>query len=364
MIRTMRTALAAGLVLGALAACSNDEPGDFCTLAGTVEDAQAEVDRGLSSGDPAEIERTITAAIAAGRDAVSVAPPEIADDARAAVDGQDELARILADYDWDLTAASADPDLGALMSDQEVAAANDRLETYLFDECGIAPAGGSASSTTGSSSSSGATVTTELLPPDQTLLELSAEVGGTTVGTEDQPGAVFAAVLTNETDVAASNLSINFTMYDAEGKSVGAATGYVDLLLPGASRAITGSQPISGPASRIEANYTGDVGLPFGVVDADLPQGTFTFSNEQLVEQELSTGVTALLSSSFSIPMTGVEISVVFRDESGAIVGGAIDTVDIGANGSVQVEPTMFDVVPGVASFDLYAAYSVYGLGD
>ena len=127
---------------------------------------------------------------------------------------------------------------------------------------------------------------------------------------------------------------------------------------------MSGTASVSVPAGRSEAKYGGDVGLPYGASEADLPDGEFTFEGTQLKQDDYSVAALGLLRSSYQVNLDSVEVQVVFRDDAGSIIGGAFTYVDVLANGQVGIEPTQYYAIPGVASFDLYAAYSVYGLGD
>ena len=377
MIRSRRAASAVGaammLMLASCGGGSSDSASsdEFCKLAKRADRSGEAIDAAMESEDAKEIEAALTDALDDAQAAAKAAPEEIKSVVATVNDSMEEFVKILADYDYDLMKAIEDEDLNSLMSDPDVEDANTELDEYLFDECGIEPDSTDAG-TDDTTAAGGEVVVTDTsvaealdttIAPSSSTVELSAEVGGTTVGTEDDPTVVYAAVITNTTEDPAYNLSINFTIYGATDLVVGTGSTTIDLILPGQSRAVSGTASVTEPAARIEANYSGDVGLPYGTSEADLPDGEFTFEGTQLKQDDYS--VAALgLRSSYQVNLDSVEVQVVFRDDAGSIIGGAFTYVDVLANGQVGIEPTQYYAIPGVASFDLYAAYSVYGLGD
>lgn len=354
---------------------------EFCDLAEDANDASDDVDAAFDSGDPGDIEDAINDAIAAAEAAVDAAPDDIKPVAETVLEAQQDLANVLEDYDWDIEAAATDEggELMELIEDDSIQEASDELDDYLDDECGIEQ--DDTSEDTGSDTTEEASgdlpVTTEVMveetiPVDTTVaedvaatLQLDAEVGGTTVGTEDSPSAVYAAILTNSTDDPVSNLEISFTIFGADDLVVGTGSTYVDMILPGQTRAVTSTASLTAPAARIEANYSGDVQLPYGIDDiSELPVGEFTFEGVSLTGDDYSTGVIGLMKSSYPVAFENVEVVAIFRDAAGAIVGGGLDYVTVLENGQVGVEPSAYYQIPNVATFELFASYPSYELTD
>lgn len=370
----------AGLLLAGCGGSSDEGGGNaegFCELAEEADAAGDDVSDALDSGRPKTIERALADAVEAYGAAAEDAPDDIKADVDTMIDAQTELQSVLEKNDFDLEVAFEDPDLQALFEDESIQEASDSVDAYLEDECGIeredsatddtaADAGGAVADTVPMTTDAATTDTEAQTETTEAAgsIELQAEVGGTTVGTEDSPSAVYAALLTNTTDQPASNLDINLTMFDAAGTVVGTGTAYVDLILPGQTRAITGTTSITAPAARIEATYSGDVGMPFGTEETDLPTGEFTFEGTQLTGDDYSTGVLGLMKSSYPTDFQNVEVNVVFRGADGSILGGGSTYVGILANGQVGIEPSAYYQIPGVSTFELYGSYSIYELTD
>lgn len=386
MKRRQRTAtvLGASLVL-ALTGCGGGGGAsldEFCDLAERAQESSDDLDPAFESGDPGDLEDALNDAVEDAEAALDAAPDDIKEAIETSVSGQKEFLRILEANDFDLVEAVEDPDFNDLLEDRDMERAGDDIEEYLEDECGIEPTSDTEPDTTEAAGEEPVTtdapvvVPVDTTPADTTpadttpaepasdTLELDAEVGGTTVGTEDSPSAVYAAVLTNPSSDAVSNLQVDFTIFGEGDTVVGTGSAYVDLILPGQTRAVSGTTSLTAPAVRIEANYSGDIGMPYGLEEGDLPSGEFTFEGFSLTADEYSTGVIGLMKSSYPVAFESVEVSVIFRDAAGAIIGGGSDYATILENGQVGVEPSAYYQIPNVVDFDVYAAYATYELGD
>lgn len=387
MKRRQRTISVLGAsVLLALTGCGGGDEGasldEFCDLAERAQEASDDVDSAFESGDPGDLEDGITDAIEEAEAAADAAPDDIKDAVDTVLKAQQDLAAILEDNDWDLTAAVEDSAFEDLLADNDIEDASDELEDYLDDECGIEPTDDTEPDTTEAAGEDPVTtdvvvtVPADTTPVDTTplettpetvssaSLELDAEVGGTTVGTEDSPSAVYAAVLTNPSSDPVSNLQVDFTIFGDGDLVVGTGSAYVDLIMPGQSRAVSGTASLTAPALRIEANYSGDVGMPYGIEASDLPTGEFTFEGVSLNADDYSTGVIGLMKSSYPRAFESVEVQVIFRDAAGSIIGGGYDYATILENGQVGVEPAAYYQIPNVATFDMFATYPTYELSD
>ncbi len=374
----------AAITLAACGGGGGSSVEEFCDIAEQANDAGDDVDVALDSGDPGDIEDAMADALDEYQLAIDAAPEEIQEDVEILGDAQNELFDILEANDFDLVAAIDDPDFTDLIEDKDIEDASDNLDDYLLDECGIEPdeetddtASADTVADTVADTAADETIVEETVVEETVVAEtvvettavaqdlsLTAEVGGTTVGDESSPTGIYAALLTNDTGLAASNLSIDFTMLDEAGTVVGTGSAYVDLILPGQTRAVSGSVNLTAPAARIEASYSGDTGLPYGIEEGDLPAGAFGIEGTQLITDEYSTGILGLLTSSYPVGFDSVEVTVVFRDAAGSIIGGGYTYATIQANGQVGVEPSAYYPIPEVATFEVYAAYSVYELTD
>jgi|JI10StandDraft_1071094.scaffolds.fasta_scaffold705458_2 hypothetical protein len=131
-------------------ACGDDESspsraatateGDaFCTAAEKVDALSNSMGEALFGGDPAAAEAALAELVSAGEAAEKVAPTDIQQRVTTSIDGFQQLQTQLKKYNFDLAAAEADPEVLALLQNEELEANGDALDTYLSDKCGIAP---------------------------------------------------------------------------------------------------------------------------------------------------------------------------------------------------------------------------------
>jgi hypothetical protein len=145
-----------------LAACSGDDNGvggdggtaggdaasAYCTA---VAGAKADVDRLDALADATTPEET-EALFQGGVDAINrmadETPDEIADEFAIVVPAFEELLSVLSDADWDVAAVAADPEAQALLAEfdsGEVSDAQDAIDVFTEQECGIALSGDDSS---------------------------------------------------------------------------------------------------------------------------------------------------------------------------------------------------------------------------
>ena len=348
----------------------------FCDAAEDAKASGDDLNAALDEGDPKQIKKVMKAALADYEAAAKLAPKKIRDDIAVVREAQETMFTIFEDNDFDIEAAQEDKEFAKLVSDKKLERANDRLSEFLSDECGIDTSEGSSGDTVEDTSApmttepdipptsdrERETTTTEEATTQAAPVELAAEVGGQTVGDASSPVVVYAAVLKNTTSAPANDITVSFTMLDAAGTVVGTAREYIDLLLPGEARAVTGSTSVTAPAANIQATYSGDSGLPWGLEASSIPSGQFTLSNDQLTSDDWSTGVLGMLNSTYPVGFDNLKVDVVFRDAAGSIIGGGYDYVTIPANGQVGINPSTYYAIPGVASYEVYAGFDSYDL--
>ena len=137
------TSIMFGAALVAVGACSSDgraataTKGDaFCTAAAAADAAGNAVDFG--NGTPESLEASITAAIAASKTALSLAPSDARDVVGKAVELQERLNKVLADNDYNQNTFLESEAGQALINDPVFAQAGKDLKSYLETKCGIA----------------------------------------------------------------------------------------------------------------------------------------------------------------------------------------------------------------------------------
>lgn len=136
----------------ALVACGNDNKssgaggaravtavkGDaFCMQSTKVDGLMAKMGT-LFGGDPAASEAALNALVDEATKSEALAPTDIVDVLKVSVQGFRDLKTGLEKFNWDITAAGADPKFLALLQSPELDKASTTLTTYLSDKCGIA----------------------------------------------------------------------------------------------------------------------------------------------------------------------------------------------------------------------------------
>ncbi len=111
---------------------------EFCNTAAEAETAGDKVNQAFASQDPAEVESAVTAALAAAEATLELAPADVADTMATNIAFQQKFATLLADYEWDATAAFASPEGVAIRAEAEAVEPElDVIRQYLETECGI-----------------------------------------------------------------------------------------------------------------------------------------------------------------------------------------------------------------------------------
>ncbi len=187
--------LIAAFIPLSLAACGGGDEtpktakeGDaFCKAAQEASDASDEVD--FESGDADALKKAIDDSLSSGKAAADKAPADIADTVKTVNDGQEELAKVFEDNNYDITAVIADEKFIALTEDEEITDASDELDQYLDDKCGI------ASDSTDTTSPDDTTPTEETAATEETTAPDSSEGAGGSVGPIDAGTFIDAAAI-------------------------------------------------------------------------------------------------------------------------------------------------------------------------
>ena len=154
MKRILGVAVLAASVL-TLAACGSDDTsaddttaetastgagGDFCDLVQSFYDTSTTLDAAFSSGDPAQVEAALAELKPILEGLRDGAPADLKDAAAAQTGGILELITIFEQYEYDVDTASTSPeftDLNARMTTDEMATAQEQLNAYDAEVCGI-----------------------------------------------------------------------------------------------------------------------------------------------------------------------------------------------------------------------------------
>jgi hypothetical protein len=178
-----------------------------------------------------------------------------------------------------------------------------------------------------------------------------AESGYTAVKDEAFDYATFAAVLANpNTEWAIYRLSLQVNFFDASDAFLGGAEVQVTLL-PGQTTAVSGQAYGAGSAVRMVVAPLDDPTpyMPFS------SSGTIEVSDVQTSASEVGVVTTGTLTSSLTSDQTFLQLYSVYRDASGAVIGGATGAVDsIPSGGSAAFEISDSQPPPGLTATEVY----------
>jgi len=133
-----------GALLVSASACGSDDPkqaatateGDaFCTAAKSADTTGDAVD--FENGTSETLKVQVKAALEAATSALALAPADIEDTAQEVLGFQQRFADLLETHDYDIVAAGESEEGRALFNDPAPTAANQDLDAYLEEKCGI-----------------------------------------------------------------------------------------------------------------------------------------------------------------------------------------------------------------------------------
>lgn len=142
------------LVIGAFAAtallgaCSDDKKSSgggtsdaaYCAQIAGYKAKADELDAVMSGTDSAAIKDAFTTMQGMLHDLDKNPPASIAEDVHLMTDTADKMIDIFSKYDWDFTKLATAPEfeeLSTLMNDEKYSTANDHLDTYTSETCGL-----------------------------------------------------------------------------------------------------------------------------------------------------------------------------------------------------------------------------------
>jgi len=340
---------------------SSDSLDDFC---GLLEDANMSELDPTNDDDLDELQDLL--------DELADTAPEDLEDAIATIQ---DAADAIADNDTDQL---EDPDFI-----DDVQDATDELNDFAEDDCGIDLSGESDPDDTDGPDETDAPDDTEA--PDETLAPENTDTGASIPDDTEAPvesdGAIivtdagigffnsygeqqgtWAALVKNEGTVIAEYVEIQATFRDAAGNVVGTDDSYVSEILPGETRAVG-------------SDFIDDVPATAVTVDAVANSTDFRPADENPVSVSF-TGVTVaptdsgvrVLGEATATAASTVEnpsVIAVFRDPSGAIIGGTtsyLGFIPVGSSVGVEVQTSL--ELPAGTTAELYADSFSYSFDD
>jgi hypothetical protein len=164
----------------------------------------------------------------------------------------------------------------------------------------------------------------------------------------------YGVVVQNPSDDIATRVSLNVAFYNDAGVVVKAESPSIDFILPGQTAAYGDDIQVAG-ATRMEVQA-----LVGTWETATTTTGAFTASGVSTTPRDyLGLQTNATLSSTFAKDLKEVVAVAIFRDGSGAIVGGDHTFVDfVPAGGQAAVEISSFTDLPAPAATEVYGQLS------
>lgn len=180
---------------------------------------------------------------------------------------------------------------------------------------------------------------------------------------DDGANLSWAAIVENPNTAdtwIATRADVRVSFYDADGAVVTTASDTVALVLPGQQAAIVG---YDSPFSNSDLGSIAEMEIRLGEPDweqAEEPLGSFTVSGVQVRRGEFGDStVTGEVSSTFADEIEDAYATAVYRDGSGAIVGGDFTFIDfIPAGETTPFEISGFGSPPSVESADVFVTFS------
>lgn len=111
----------------------------FCLAGEQMASSLDALGAAFDTGDPAEVEAAMKVVLTDGASVTKIAPDDIHEQISSIVGTWGSLATVLEDNEWNLEAATADPDF---LSEEESAgldATGSEIEAYLLAKCGLEP---------------------------------------------------------------------------------------------------------------------------------------------------------------------------------------------------------------------------------
>src|SRR5918998_2224919 len=172
---------------------------------------------------------------------------------------------------------------------------------------------------------------------------------------QDERTASYGFIIENTSDEVATDISISVSAFDASGTALASASHNVYVLRPGEKMGLGdefyGENFASDVADvQIQVSEPSEYGLE------DVPEeGTLTAEGVTTTSDDYGLTTTFTARSTYGQQIDSPQAYAIYRDAAGDIIGGSTGYVDfIAANGSTAGEVTSWDLIPNVASTEVY----------
>jgi hypothetical protein len=171
--------------------------------------------------------------------------------------------------------------------------------------------------------------------------------------------ASYGFVLENKGDETIASTEVNVALYDASDTVIASDSHTVFVLRPGEKVGVGDELwgELTAEVARIEV-VPGPSPYPADVPD----EGTLTAEGINTVDEEYGgLKTTFTIASTYAEQVDSPNVYAIYRDAGGAIIGGARGYMDfVPAGGKTAAEITTFEVIPNVATTEVYADPSFF----
>ena len=176
------------------------------------------------------------------------------------------------------------------------------------------------------------------------------ESGFSTYGPDAIVGGSYGLVISNNSEDTITNFTVKVAVYDQNDTAIGTDSHSVAKIAPGEKLGIGYdiTDDVSGGVGKLDISF--EEGFSGAV-----PEGTFTVSEVSTSTDEYGTDTTFTVASSYGVDLESPYAYAIYRDASGAIIGGTYGFVDmVPAGGRASGTVSSYEPVPDVASAEVY----------
>jgi hypothetical protein len=171
----------------------------------------------------------------------------------------------------------------------------------------------------------------------------------------DEKSVAYGFIVENTGDETATDISVSVSAYDAGGTALASDSFTIYVLRPGEKMGI-GDEFYGTTFTADVDSIDVQVSEPSEFGSQDVPdEGGLTAEGITTTPSDYDISTTFTATSTYGQQIDSPSAYAIYRDASGAIIGGSTGYLDfIAANGSTAGEVTSWDLIPNVASTEIY----------
>jgi hypothetical protein len=178
----------------------------------------------------------------------------------------------------------------------------------------------------------------------------------------DEPSASYGFIVENTGDTVATDISISISAYDAAGTAVASDSETIYVLRPGEKIGIGDEfygTTLTGPIDRVDVQVSEPANYSVGEVP---DEGTLTAEGITTTADDYGVNTTFTATSTYAEQIDSPNAYAIYRDAAGKIIGGSLGFLDfVPANGSVAAEVSSYELIPNIASTEVYPDPGYFG---